>query len=198
MDDFKIYKDEELVPLFRKQNESSDNVFFELFQRHSKKLNAYCMIRVYDPETVRDIIQDTWFEFVSAAKEGKDISNVQKYLIGIARNLINKYIKIQKQRSELFINESGIHLDGLKINLNLQLSIETNEFISIVKIVSSMLDEPFREIYLLRKINDLTYTDIAAITGKTLQEVKRIYWKASLTMNDLLKPYFEEKESERI
>ncbi|OGU97052.1 MAG: hypothetical protein A2475_12940 [Ignavibacteria bacterium RIFOXYC2_FULL_35_21] len=192
MNDYSTYRDKELLPLLREPKPASDYAFFEIYQRHSKKLNAYCMYRIFDPESIKDIIQDTWFEFVLSVRKGFIINNIQSYLLAIARNIIGKYQLHNQRKSTMFINKDGAFLDGLSFNMNLQQEIENNEKVSIVKLAVSSLDEPYREVFILKKINELTYQEIAGLTGDSVDSIRRIFSKALLMMNDLLKSYYEE------
>lgn len=184
--------DKELIRQLRLPKPDSDIAFLDIFLKYSNKLNSYCMLKIYDREITEDIIQEIWLEFVNAVKNDIIINDIKSYLINIAHNIIYKYqIKSQKI-SQMFINEEGIHIDGFSINYNLQESLENANLLAIVKLCASSLEEPYREIYLLKKFNEFTFVEIAYITGDSIQSIKRIFSKASIMMEKLLKPYFDE------
>lgn len=189
---FNTNTDEELIERMRLPKPISDNAFLEIFQKYSFKLNAYCMLKVFDKKHTEDIIQEIWLEFVSSVNQGKNIKNIQSYLMGIACNLLYDYLKTQTRINQMFINKDGIHLDGFSINYNLQECLENANLLSIVKLAASSLDEPYRDIYILKKFEELTFIEIAQLTGESIQNIKRIYSKASIMMEKLLRPYFDE------
>ncbi|MBI5324319.1 MAG: sigma-70 family RNA polymerase sigma factor [Ignavibacteriae bacterium] len=184
--------DKELIRQLRLPRPDSDFAFLDIYLKYSNRLNAYCMMKIFDKKHTQDLIQDIWLEFVKSVNEGKEISIIQSYLMGIASNKVYDYLKEQKRTNHIYVNNDGIHLDGFSINYNLQESLENADLLAIVKLVASSLDEPEREIYLLKKFNELTFVEISQITGESIQSIKRIFSKASIMMEKLLKPYFEE------
>jgi len=198
MFDYSLNNDEELLRQLRLPKPDSDIAFMDIYLKYSNKLNSYCMLKLFDREITKDIIQEIWLEFVKAVKNGINIHDIKSYLINIAHNIIYNYQIQNQKKSQMFVNEDGIYFDGISFNYNLQESLENADFLAIVKLCASNLEEPCREIYLLKKFNDLTFVEIANITGDSIQSIKRNFSKASIMMHKLLKPYFDEMKNERI
>ena len=192
MIDYSKYKDADLISLLREPKPTCDIAFNEIYQRYSKQLNAYCTFRIYVSKQTEDILQDTWEAFDKAAKKGKPVTNVHSYLIGIARKLINDYLKEHLQKNKTFINIDGIKLDRFISTYNFQQAVENDELMSIVNLAIDNLEEPYREIYILKNISGLTYAEIAGLTNNNVDCVRRLFSKATKKVLEILKPYIEE------
>jgi RNA polymerase sigma-70 factor, ECF subfamily len=56
--------------------------------------------------------------------------------------------------------------------------------------ILNLLDEDYREILILREWNDLSYNEIAEITGLTVPAVKSKLFKARKKLVEIFKKYY--------
>jgi RNA polymerase sigma-70 factor (ECF subfamily) len=52
----------------------------------------------------------------------------------------------------------------------------------------------YREVYLLREAEGMSYDEIAAVTGSTLSAVRSKLFKSRAALHELLAPYMNERE----
>jgi RNA polymerase sigma factor (sigma-70 family) len=192
MNNYSNYKDVELVPLMREPKPASDNAFHEIYGRYARKLYAYCLYKLEDSSQVGDILQETWLAFAQSVREGKSISDILPYLIGIARNLIRNYLKTQNRRDEIFINSDSINFDTISFTDDSSLLLENKELTAIVMNAIYHLEDIYRETFVMKKVDGLSYAEIAKIMEESVNTVQKRYARAVEMLYEILKPYIKE------
>lgn len=69
-----------------------------------------------------------------------------------------------------------------------------SETVEIVRGMIALLKPDYREVLILREYEQLSYSEIAEVTGDTESSVKSRLFKARKTLLKKLKPYFGGKE----
>ena len=183
--------DIELLRCLNSGKTKADEAFLALYEKYSRKLYSYCLFKSSTKENAEEVFQETWIKFNQAAKNKTEISNVQAYLVTIAKNLIFEKYKKDKQKSIQKI-DSEFDFDDFLSGTNLQSMIEKEDLISVVKVAADMLDEIYRDAFVMNKIYDMSYQEIAEITGETTDCIKKRVYRAVDMIKQTLKPYINE------
>jgi RNA polymerase sigma factor (sigma-70 family) len=140
----------------------------QLFQEHEKALSQFLTYRVRCPETAQDLCQETYLRLLRENAVTHD-ENICGFLFRIADRLAINYLKWQK-----LPRNCGIPLDENLVCTNRQpdeLTALRQQCDRLLHAINS-LPRKYRDVFLLRKIDELSYTDIArklAISEKTVQ-----------------------------
>ena len=193
MNNYSNYKDVELIPLLREKKPASDLAFHEIYGRYSKRLYMYCVYKLEDRSHIEDILQETWYIFDNSVKGGKSVKNILSFLIGIARNLINNYLKTENKRGEIFVSSEGLNFDTIKFTEDDGILLEQKEQYDIVMNAIYHLDDNLREVLILKQAEGLSYEDIAKLTEESVSTVQRHYGRAIEELYKIFKPYIKEK-----
>lgn len=161
--------DEQLVVTYAQGNNSAFDI---LLNRHKSNVYSYIYFIVKNRELAEDIFQETFVKAIMTIKQGRYTENgkFRAWINRIAHNLI-----IDNYRQEK--NEQTISNDECEVDLfnNSKLSDGTVEddmvktqILSDVKRLIEYLPDNQKEVLVLRYYQDLSFKEIAEITGVSI------------------------------
>jgi RNA polymerase sigma-70 factor (ECF subfamily) len=170
MKKFEGMTDEELALLYVGGN---NRAFDELLSRTQTKLFTYIMFVVRDHDIADDIFQETYFKVIMKLQEGKytDSGKFTFWLTRIAHNVIMDWYRQQKGEHIVEPTEDN-DLSNLKGASVLDTYRETelvNEQVLLdVKKMMNLLPPPQREVVYMRFYQQLSFKEIAELTGVSI------------------------------
>jgi RNA polymerase sigma-70 factor (ECF subfamily) len=172
--------DREIIERIRNGDESA---FEEIYEQLKLPLYKFCLRMISDEETAFDIVHDVFLKFYERLNTIDQISSLSSLLFKIARNKCLNYLRDKKEKVK--IEETEIISED-----NLEQKIDLNENTKRLQRILNLLDEDYREILILREWNDLSYNEIAEITGLTVPAVKSKLFKARKKLVEIFKKYY--------
>ncbi|MBX2974941.1 MAG: sigma-70 family RNA polymerase sigma factor [Ignavibacteriaceae bacterium] len=150
------------------QNDNVDS-FTILVKRYKNPLMNFVHKFVGDYEVAADIVQDTMIRVFKRKDSFKPIGKFSTWIYTIAGNLA----KTELQRKRKF---GSLSLDALSDDEDKPFQIEDNRYRPDVEVINKLTDEMimeaiqkippiFREILILRDIQELSYEEISEITN---------------------------------
>jgi RNA polymerase sigma-70 factor, ECF subfamily len=110
------------------------------------------------------------------------MSNVPGFLLTIARNLCLNAKRDRKPTVTVEDVEAALAVPGQ----------EQREFTQLVTMALEMLPDDYREVFVLREYEGLTYAEIADIIDTSLPTVKVRIFRAKQRLRQILTPYLME------
>lgn len=161
--------DEELVVLYAKGN---NNAFDILLSRYQSSIYSYINFIVHNKDLAEDIFQETFVKVIMTIKQNRytESGKFKAWIMRIAHNLI-----IDNYRQERI--ENTISNDEVEVDLfnNMKLcddSIEDHmvrqQALKDVRKLVEFLPENQREVLVMRYYQDLSFKEIADITGVSI------------------------------
>lgn len=170
MKKFESMTDEELALQYMKGN---NRAFDELLARNQSKLFTYIMFVVRDQELANDIFQDTFVKVITKLQEGKytDSGKFSYWVTRIAHNVIMDWYRQQKNENivepakdnDLSNLQGDTVLDTCREN-----EIINAQIMDDVKRMMENLPAPQREVVYMRFYQNLSFKEIADITGVSI------------------------------
>ena len=165
----KMISDYELINKFVKGDE---RCFEELVNRHKNKVFSYINLYIRDQALAEDIFQDTFLKVIQSVKTGKyyEDGKFLSWVMRIAHNLIiDNYRRIRQLN---VVSNDSCESDLFNSSKLSDASIE-DEYVKnqIKKDIRSMigsLPEEQREVVILRHYSDMSFKEIADITGVSI------------------------------
>ena len=165
----KSMTDEDLVSCYAQGNNAAFDV---LLNRHKNNVYSYIYFIVRNTELAEDIFQETFVKAIITIKQGRYTENgkFRAWISRIAHNLIIDNFRQEK-------NEQVISNDDTEIDLfnNYKLSDGTIEdelvkeqILADVKKLIEYLPNNQKEVLILRYYQDLSFKEIADITGVSI------------------------------
>jgi RNA polymerase sigma-70 factor (ECF subfamily) len=164
-----VISDYELITRFIKGEEPC---FEQLIHRHKNKVYAYISLYIRDQALAEDIFQDTFLKVIQSVRSGKysDNGKFLSWVMRIAHNLIIDNFRRVKQmntisnddyESDLF---NSARLDGG----NIENDIIKRQIQKDVRALIGCLPDDQREVVILRHYADLSFKEIADLTGVSI------------------------------
>ena len=169
MNTLKMRTDEELVALYAKGNNTAFDV---LLSRYKSSLYSYIFFIVHNKDLAEDIFQETFVKVIMTIKQERYVENgkFKAWITRIAHNLIiDNY---RQERSKNIISNDEVEVD-LFNNIKLcEGTIEDNMvrhqvLLDVKKLVQHLPDNQ-REVLEMRYYQDLSFKEIADITGVSI------------------------------
>ena len=170
MKDMKGMTDEQLALLYTKGN---NRAFDELLSRTSDKLFTYIMYMVKDEERANDIFQETFVKVITRMQEGRytDSGKFQYWLTRIAHNVIMD--QYRSQRDDRIVeptedNDLSKLKDPSLQDISRESELVKEQVMRDVKHLMEALPAPQREVVYMRYYQELSFKEIAQLTGVSI------------------------------
>ena len=170
MSNFESMTDEELALLYAGGN---NRAFDELLSRNQSKLFTYILFVVRDQDTANDIFQDTFVKVIMKLQEGKytDSGKFSYWVTRIAHNVIMDWYRQNKteriveptEDNDLSNLRSASVMDPSREN-----EIVNEQVLADVRRTMDALPAPQREVVYMRFYQELSFKEIADITGVSI------------------------------
>jgi RNA polymerase sigma-70 factor (ECF subfamily) len=143
-----------------------------LIERHRRRVYDYIRMMVKDPDLADDLFQETFIKVLKSLREKRYVDNGKflAWVLRIAHNQIIDHFRRQKQLNQISSEEAGYDL----LN-NRKLADQTIEDHMIseqidddIRRLIDFLPEEQREVVMLRHYNDMSFKDIADLTGVSI------------------------------
>lgn len=170
MKKFGSMTDEELALQYAK---GDNRAFDELLARNQSKLFTYIMFVVRNQELANDIFQDTFVKVITKLQEGKytDCGKFAYWITRIAHNIIMDWYRQQRNGHIVEPTENN-DLSNLKVNSVMDRSREceivNEQVMDDVKRMMNSLPASQREVVYMRFYQNLSFKEIADITGVSI------------------------------
>ena len=162
--------DEELA---LKYVDGDNQAFDELLARNQQKLFDYIMFMVHDQEQANDIFQDTFVKIITKLQQGcyTDSGKFSYWMNRIAHNIIMD--RYRMQRSERIVEANAendlSNLGGQEVMVsNREMQMVHHQIMKDVRHMMDSLPTAQREVVYMRMYQDLSFKEIAEITGVSI------------------------------
>lgn len=190
MKTLKMMTDEKLVVLYAK----GDNAAFDvLLERYKSRLYSYIYFIVHNKDLTEDIFQETFMKVIMTIKQGRYTENgkFKAWITRIAHNLIIDYYR--QERNENMVSNDEVEVDLFN---NIKLCDETiedrlvrDQVLADVKKLVKHLPASQREVLEMRYYQDLSFKEIADITGVSINTALGRMRYAILNMRRMAEEY---------
>ena len=170
MKQFEELTDEQLAILYVKGNNSA---FDELLTRTQTKLFTYIMFVVRDHDLADDIFQETFVKVITKLQQGQytDSGKFIFWLTRIAHNCIMDWYRTQQGRHLVEPNEDN-NLENLQgasvLDIDHESELVNEQILRDVKKMMEALPAPQREVVYMRFYQQLSFKEIAELTGVSI------------------------------
>lgn len=149
----------------------------ETYKRYADMVFRYLTALCGDPDLAEELTQETFFRAVKSANQFDGNVRVTTWLCQIAKNAYFSYLKKEKRRSGITIDETDIPVE---IDM-----LDRENCRELYKTVHR-LDEPYREIILLRMHTDMSFAEIGEIFGKSEGWARVTFYRGKEKLKKLL------------
>ena len=162
--------DEELAMLYI----NGDNKAFDLLlSRNQTRLFSYILFVVHDRETANDIFQETFVKVITKLNQGKYVTSgkFSAWIMRIAHNVIMDWFREQKTEGVVDQGEDNdlSNIPGSSIlDDNIEDMYVREQVLKDAKKIMEALPPSQREVVFMRFYQDLSFKEIAEMTGVSI------------------------------
>ena len=146
--------------------EETKAYFLQIYDTYADDIYRFCYLKVSSRELAQDLAQEVFTRFWQALREGTVMRSERALLYTMARNLVIDWYRKKKESSLDVLTEQGLEFRGEDAE-DVTREAEMREALKIV----SGLDEPSREVLLLRYVEGLSPKEIARLSGESANAV---------------------------
>src|SRR5262245_38402424 len=166
-----------------------ESSFEELVRRYQRPIASYVYRMVGDYDAALDLTQDVFIKVYNSLARYRPEFKFSTWIYKIAHNAAIDYLRRYAVREQALADESERERGTVSIasrRLTPEQESEQEERRSEIESVVHALPGPYRELIVLRHSHDLSYDEIAEVTGLPLGTVKNRLFRAREAMRDLL------------
>lgn len=175
--------------LFFRVKKKDKNAFIEAYDLYADDIYRFVFFKIGKTEDAKDLTSAIFLKVWNFAQsQGLDESkSLRAFIYKTARNSIIDYYR-QQRESEVRLDDgenkfSEIFTDEKQ---DLLLQAEFSSDIGLVRDALGKLKEEYRETIMMRFIDELSFVEIAEITGKSSGSIRIQAFRALRSLRDLL------------
>ena len=140
----------------------AEQQFTQAYEKYSSAIFRYCYYRVFDREKAKDVMQEAYCRTWKYISQGNSVDNLRAFIYRTANNIIIDESRKKKTASLNQIMEKGF-MPSHDPREKTQNYFEGQEILAIV----NLLDKKYREVILLKYVEDLSTKEISHILNET-------------------------------
>lgn len=161
--------DDVLVTMYAKGNNQAFDI---LLDRYKNKLYSYIYFIVRNEELTEDIFQETFVKAIVTIQQGRYTADgkFSAWLTRIAHNLVIDFFRQERNENVVSNDETETDLFN-NVNLsddNIETQLVNEQVLRDVKRLMDALPDNQREVVYMRFYQDLSFKEIAEITGVSI------------------------------
>jgi RNA polymerase sigma-70 factor (ECF subfamily) len=156
------------------------DAFMTLYNRYLKKVYNRVKSRV-PPTEAEDVTQEIFIALVKSLPRFEQRSSFSTWLYTIVNRQIADFYRRHYRQQD----HKNISLDS-QDEMNLAAPEGENDELLLIQQALQTLPENYQEVVLMRFADGLSFAEIAAQTGKSLEATKSLYRRAIQAINDKL------------
>jgi RNA polymerase sigma-70 factor (ECF subfamily) len=163
------------------------DAFGELYRRYRTSLFGFCVWMTGDRARAGDLLHEVFLRLYQSASTIRETGALKIWLYRVARNEV--LMSVRQKREVADPNPDLVWDNETPLTI-----LETTERNRLLERALGSLKEEYREVLLLREEEELSYAEIAVITGDSESSVKSRLFKARRALADLLAPWVSERK----
>lgn len=153
--------------------------FEQIYREHFDTVYRFLMRLCRDAPLAEELAQETFFRAMQSLNKFDGRCRVDVWLCQIARNAYYSHCRRQKDKKHV--------LPEIDSGQDMQNTILDQEQAMIIYAHLHELNEPYKEVFMLRLFGELEYSQIAKLFGKTESWARVTYHRAKMKLMESVK-----------
>lgn len=155
--------------------------FHEIYEKYSTDLYSFIIKLCGNEQLAKDIMQDTMLRAFTHFDQYNGRCNIKTWLCTIAKNVYFDHLRKSESRNTSLDTAENAAIDSFEQSLT-----DSDTAIRIHHLLHE-LDEPYREVLLLRIFAELKFSDIGSVFGKSENWAGVTYYRGKRKLIELMK-----------
>ena len=169
METLKNMTDDMLVTLYLEGNNCAFDV---LLERHKERLYNYIFFIVRSREVAEDLFQETFVKAITTLQQGRyqNDGKFAAWITRIAHNLVIDQFRVERNENAISNDETEFDLlnDAKFAEGTIENKMVNEQILKDVRALIDELPDCQREVVFMRYYQDMSFKDIADITGVSI------------------------------
>ena len=169
METLKQLADDALVTLYLEGNNSAFDI---LLERHKERLFNYIFFIVHSKEVAEDIFQETFVKAIVTLQQGRYTNDGKfaAWITRIAHNLVIDQFRVERNENTVSNDDTEVDLlnDAKLSEGNIENQLVNDQVLKDVRMLIDELPDCQREVVFMRYYQDMSFKEIADITGVSI------------------------------
>jgi RNA polymerase sigma-70 factor (ECF subfamily) len=190
-------KEKEIIIRLKQNDEKAFQLLVDLF---SKKVYNTCIGMLQNREDAEDVTQEIFITIHININEFREESSLSTWIYRIALNKCLEFIrkKDRKKRSGIFkwifSSDGERAIENHSDFMHPGIQLENQERAKVLFKAIELLPEQQKTAYILHKLEQVSYNEIASIMEVSLSSVESLLFRAKQNLKKHLTIYYEENE----
>jgi RNA polymerase sigma-70 factor (ECF subfamily) len=175
------------------QAQNGDREAFGLiFEHHHRFIYKFIYAMLGEHGLAEELTQETFLGAYKNLHTLRVEAALKTWLCSIAKNTVYKHLRSRRKEGK----QSEDEVESLELvdqNLTPDEKFLSRELNGLIGEALKKLDEDKRVVFILKEVQQLSYNEIAEITGDAIPKLKTDLRRAKIKMRILLEPYLEVK-----
>jgi RNA polymerase sigma-70 factor (ECF subfamily) len=167
--------------LFLKVKNQDSEAYGQFYDLYVTRIYRFVFFKINSVSDAQDITSDVFLKLWQCIKEGKEIKNLNAFTYMIARNAVIDFYR-QKSRIDEPIDEGHFNIPDDQKDI-LRQQIMDSELSEVLKGLENLKDE-YKEVIILKYLDELSPSEIAGILGKSNGAVRVLLHRAMKALKE--------------
>lgn len=181
----KYNKLQEKILLLRIRTHADAASFTKVYDLFIERIYRFIFFKVRTKEDAQDLTSEVFLKAWRYIHDGKPIESLNAFLYQIARNSVIDYYRKKNNDSVTVDDEVLVQVPGNELDILVRQVDAHVDMKRINKALSSMKEE-YRDVIILRYIEQLSIKEVSKVLGKTPSNVKVLAHRALKKLQDLV------------
>lgn len=166
--------------LYRIRAKKDPEAFAEVYDSFVKPIYRFIYFKVANAEQAEDLTSETFLKAWQYLKEKREVPHLQALLYSIARSVVIDFYRATAcERGDVSIDDE--RLNEAAVIAGEKLLKEVDAKVDLTRVIERLrgLKDEYREVVVLRYMDDLSIKEIAAALGKTPTNVRVLLHRAT-------------------
>lgn len=170
--------------LFKAKTKDPD-AFSKVYDLYTDRIYRFIYFKVSGKEEAQDLTAEVFLKTWQYIIDGKEIKNLNALFYKIARNLVIDHYR-KESRKEISLEREIMEQQEIKMIFDSKSKVEQQiQYKQIEDQLRNLKDE-YREVVILRFIEELSIKEIAEVLGKKSGAVRVILYRAINALKELM------------
>ena len=175
--------------LYFRLKQKDKEAFAEAYDRYVDDIFRFIYFKVNQKEEAEDLSSQVFLKTWNHIQNNTitDYKTLKALLYKVARNLIIDHYRKQSNQATISLDASEKSIDVPDLSQDIHKRLEVNSEVEGISESLLLLKDEYREVILLRYVNELSIKEISAIIDKSKSNVRVILYRAMKALRELLK-----------
>lgn len=173
--------------IFFRLKESDREAFMEAYDKYVDDIYRFVFFKISNQEEAEDLTSQVFLKVWNYIQTNsiKDYKTLKAFLYRVARNLVIDHYRKNSGKQELSLSDEETRIDVVDEKEDLTAMAELKDDMEVVRKNLDKLKSEYKEVIVMRFINELEISEIAIVLEKTKGNVRVLIYRALKALREI-------------